>query len=105
MLIAVSGAVLAQQWSPSVVHFSSTANTFTYSVYIKNTGASNLAFLAGQQSFNFNNTILNGGTMTCVINSGIDAGYLRKPLVVTASSGKIVFQANLPLILPQQLRY
>ena len=101
MVISMSGTFLAQQWTARVDDISNTGNTFTFSVYVENLGpdaTKNLAFLGGQWAFNFNKAVLNGGTLTGQILSGIGSAYLPKPPVVTttAALGRIVFQANLP---------
>jgi len=98
LLGAVTG-LYAQQWTANLEGFSNTGNSFTFSVYLKNTGASSLAFLGGQWAFTFNKAAINTGTLTGIItSSGIGAAYQPKNPTVTTSStpGRIVFAANLP---------
>ena len=98
LLGAVTG-LYAQQWTANLEGFTNTGNSFTFSVYLKNTGASSLAFLGGQWAFTFNKAAINTGTLTGIItSSGIGAAYQPKNPTVTTSStpGRIVFAANLP---------
>ena len=99
LIIAVSGSLLAQQWTASVTSYQKTTNSFTFSVYLKNTSGSQFGFLGGQWAFTFNKGVLNGGTLTgAIISSGIEPAYQpAAPTVnVTSTPGRLVFAAKLP---------
>ncbi len=99
LIIAVSGSLLAQQWTASVTSYQKTTNSFTFSVYLKNTSGSQFGFLGGQWAFMFNKGVLNGGTLTgAIISSGIEPAYQpAAPTVNVASTpGRLVFAAKLP---------